>query len=63
MDIKKEKETDNSKNNKQVVLEKEKEVPRNDKNKINDTNNKINVSNVNNILEYQYSNTGVNYII
>jgi hypothetical protein len=63
MDIKKEKETDNSKNNKQVVLEKEKEVPRNDKNKINDTNNKINVSNVNNMNEYQYSNTGVNYII
>ena len=63
MDIKKEKETNNSKNNKEVVLEKEKEVPRNDENKINDTNNKINVSNVNNILEYQYSNTGVNYII
>jgi hypothetical protein len=54
MDIKKEKEEVNIKNNKMDIEEKEKEYPRNEENK-----DKV-LKEINN---YQYSNNGVNYII
>lgn len=57
MDIKKEKEVDNEKKNKTDIEGKEKEDPRNEENKGS------NVQVIKEIINYQYSNNGVNYII